>query len=59
MSRKFLMTAGGSLITFGTASVAWLVLDKMNGAEWAAFCQWMLPAMAAIYAGGNVMEKRG
>lgn len=57
-SRKALITVSSLVVSWATATAAWLWMGKMNSGEWLSFNQWVLPALSAIYAGANVMEKK-
>ena len=56
-SRKFIGTMVTLGVTWTTATVAWLVFEKMEAASWLQFNQWVVPILLATYGTGNVAEK--
>lgn len=56
-SRKFLATMITLGVVWGTATLGWLLLERMTAAEWTTFSMWVVPLTLGVYSGGNVMEK--
>ena len=56
-SRKFIATMETLAISWTTATVAWMVFDKMDAETWVSFNQWVLPLTLASYKAANVIEK--
>lgn len=56
-SRKFIATMTTLAVTWGTATVAWLLFDKMAATEWVTFNQWVVPLTLATYKASNVADK--
>lgn len=56
-SRKVWLASGSLVTLWTTATLGWLALDKMDAAQWTAFCQWVVPMILAVYSGANVVEK--
>ena len=58
-SRKARLAIVSLVAPWVTATVAWLILGKMEASEWVSLCQWLIPLVLAVYSSANVFEKRG
>ena len=58
-SRKAKMAVASLAIPWVFATLGWLVLGKMEAAQWVSFCQWTIPLVLLVYSGANVAEKIG
>lgn len=57
-SRKVQLTIATMAIIETISTAAWLVLDKLESAQWVSLNQWLVPLLMGVYSVANVMEKR-
>ncbi len=56
-NRKLKLTVGVVSAPFVVATAAWLVLGKMDAAQWLGMVQTLIPIALGIFTAGNVAEK--
>jgi hypothetical protein len=55
-SRKFIMASVSLVAPWATATFAWLVLGKLEAAQWVSFNMYLIPLALGIYGVLNVAD---